>query len=551
MATHHGDGIVRTESGRQTYTADGPSTSDPTSSNAQRASQASDSSTIGEKDASDGEKNRNDSNGNEDVEKQSEDKKKDEGEGEDEEKDPNVVDWDGDDDPQNPYNFKPVRKWLIAVCMGLMTFVCTFASSVLSSAVMPISMEYGPGTVVAILSTSLFVLGFAFGPIVWGPFSELYGRKPPLFIGYFIFGLFQIPVAVAQNLETIMICRFFGGFFASAPLAVVGGALADFFDPIDRGVAMSIFGASTFIGPTMGPILGGFITMSYLGWRWTQWITLILIALFGTIGFIVIPETYAPVLLQKKAKSLRYETKNWAIRAPADEKKVDFKEIVEKYLLRPFKMLAMEPILVLITIYMSLIYGIIYGFFEAFPVSFQDERGWNLGVGALPFLSVLVGVIIACLIISFITKRRIARVMEEVGHVVPEERLIPMMIGGVVLPVGMFWFGWTSSPSITPWPQIIAAAPIGTGVMLIFLQGLNYIIDVYKINANSAIAANTFFRSWVGAAFPLFSTQMFINLGVPWAMSLLAFLCIALFPAPILFYIYGEKIRKMSRYSPD
>lgn len=166
MATHHGDGIVRTESGRQTYTADGPSTSDPTSSNAQRASQASDSSTIGEKDASDGEKNRNDSNGNEDVEKQSEDKKKDEGEGEDEEKDPNVVDWDGDDDPQNPYNFKPVRKWLIAVCMGLMTFVCTFASSVLSSAVMPISMEYGPGTVVAILSTSLFVLGFAFGPIV-------------------------------------------------------------------------------------------------------------------------------------------------------------------------------------------------------------------------------------------------------------------------------------------------------------------------------------------------------------------------------------------------
>lgn len=162
---------------------------------------------------------------------------------------------------------------------------------------------------------------------------------------------------MATNLQTIFVCRFFGGFFASAPLAIIGGALADFFDPVNRGVALCLFGSATFIGPTMGPIMGGFITMSYLGWRWTQWITMIMAALFGTIGLFVIPETYAPVLLQRKAKNLRYETRNWAIRAPADEKKVDMKEIAEKYLLRPFKMLALEPILVLVTLYMSLIYG--------------------------------------------------------------------------------------------------------------------------------------------------------------------------------------------------
>jgi MFS family permease len=103
--------------------------------------------------------------------------------------------------------------------------------------------------------------------------------------------------------------------------------------------------------------MGGFITMSYLGWRWTQWITMIMAALFGTIGFFIIPETYAPVLLQRKAKRLRYKTRNWAIHAPADEKEVNLKEIAEQYLLRPFKMLALEPILVLITLYMSLIYG--------------------------------------------------------------------------------------------------------------------------------------------------------------------------------------------------
>lgn len=147
--------------------------------------------------------------------------------------------------------------------------------------------------------------------------------------------------------------------------------------------------------------------------------------------------------------------------------------------------------------------GLIYGFFEVFPVSFQEERGWNLGVGSLPFLSVLIGVLIGCVFIAFITKTRFARKLEENGTVVPEERLVPMIIGGAFLPIGMFWFAWTSNPHITPWPQIIAAAPIGTGLIMVFMQGLSYIIDVYKMNANSAIAANTFFRSWVGAAFPL------------------------------------------------
>jgi len=482
-----------------------------------------------------------------DLEKQGQNDHKDDGE---EERDPNVVDWDGDDDPNNPMNWSSKRKWAIAVTMGLMTFVVTFASSVFSSAVEVTGMQFGVSSEVMILAVALFVLGFAFGPIVWGPFSELYGRKIPLFAGYTAFAIFTIPVAVAQNIQTIMVCRFFGGFFASAPLAIVGGALADFFGPVDRGVAVSLFGAATFIGPTMGPILGGFITMSHLGWRWTQWIQLIMAALFGVIGVIIIPETYAPVLLQRKAKKLRYQTKNWAMRAPADEKEVNLKEIAEKYLLRPFIMLAMEPILVLVTLYMALIYGIIYGFFEVFPVTFQEERGWNLGVGALPFLAVLIGVICGCLIITAITKSRFKHVLEDKG-LVPEERLIPMIIGGAFLPIGLFWFAWTSNPNITPWPQIIACVPIGAGVMMIFLQGLNYIIDVYKWNANSAIAANTFFRSWVGAGFPMFATPMFHNLGVPWAMSLLGFLTVALFPVPIVYYIYGAKIRKLSKYSPD
>ncbi|OCL10760.1 MFS general substrate transporter [Glonium stellatum] len=467
-----------------------------------------------------------------------------------EKKDPNLVEWDGPNDPENPMNWPRWKKWMVTIVLGFMTFCITFASSVFSTATVPTAIEFGVSNEVMILGTSLFVLGFAVGPPLWGPISEVYGRKMPLFFGFFVFAIFQIPVAVAQNLQTIMLCRFFGGFFGSAPLAIVGGTLTDFWEPVDRGIAVCVFAAATFIGPVAGPIVGGFITQSYLGWRWTEYLTAIMGFFFGTIGFIFVPESYPPTLLQQRAKKIRFETRNWAIHAKADEIQVDLKSIANKYVVRPFVMLFLEPILLLVTIYMALIYGILYLFFEAYPIAFQEQRGWNEGVGALPFISITIGVLIGAGIIVWTSKTRFARKMAKHGRVIPEERLIPMIIGGFIFPIGMFWFAWTSSPHITWVPQVLAGIPIGAGVLMIFLQGLNYIIDVYLMNANSAIAGNTFIRSLFGAGFPLFATAMYRNLGVNWATSLLGFLTAALFPVPLVFYFYGAKIRRMSRFSP-
>ena len=362
--------------------------------------------------------------------------------------------------------------------------------------------------------------------------------------------IFQIPVAVATNLETIMLCRFIAGFLGSAPLAIVGGLLADIWDPINRGVAIVAFAAATFIGPVIGPIIGGFMTQSYLGWRWTAWMTLIMAALFCTIGLFVIPETYGPLILSNRAARLRYETQNWALRSARDEQKADFKDIVNRYLLRPFTMLSQEPILVAVTLYMGLIYGILYLFFEAYPISFQEQRGFNLGVGALPFIGIIIGVAFGSLFIIVLTKTRFKRKFLKDGRVEPEERLLPMIVGSVLMPIGLFWFAWTSSPHISWVPQALAGIPIGAGILMIFIQGLNYIIDVYLMHANSAIAANTFVRSFAGAGFPLFADPMFHNLGVPWATSLLGFLCVAMVPVPVLFLIYGKKIRQLSKFSP-
>lgn len=466
-------------------------------------------------------------------------------------KDPNLIVWDGPNDPENPMNWPASKKWIITVVLGFMTFCVTFASSVFSNATFVTAKEFGVAPEVTTLGTSLFVLGFGVGPLIWGPGSELFGRKAPLFVGYALFTIFQIPVAVAVNLETIMLTRFFGGVFASAPLAIVGGELADFFGPVDRGVAVCVFAAATFIGPIAGPIMGGFITQSSLGWRWTAWITLIMAAFFGTIGLIVVPESSHNKILQNRAKRLRYETQNWAIHAKADESRVDLHAIIHTYLFKPFKMLIQEPILLLITLYMALVYGILYLFFEAYPISFQEERGWNQGVGALPFLGILIGVLLGAGTITILTKTRFARKLKKHGKVIPEERLPPMILGAFLLPAGLFWFAWTSSPHITWVPQVISGVFIGWGIIMIFLQGLNYIIDVYMWHANSGIAANTMLRSLAGGGFPLFATAMFHTLGVAWATSLLAFLCVAMIPAPLAFYFYGSRIRKMSRFSPS
>ena len=274
-------------------------------------------------------------------------------------------------------------------------------------------------------------------------------------------------------------------------------------------------------------------------------------AAFGIFALFIIPETYAPVLHQKRAARLRQETGNWALHAALDENRPSAKDIVWKYLLRPVQMLFLEPILLFITLYLAVIYGILYLFFEAYPVSFQEVRGWtNEGVAGLPFIGILVGVVFGVLLIVWQTKTRFARKLKKHGQVVPEERLVPMIIASVLLPGGLFWFGWTSNPHVHWAPQVIAGVPIGMGILVIFMQGLNYIIDVYLMFANSAIAANTLIRSTLGGAFPLFAVQMYHKLGVDWASSLLGFITAAMIPIPIVFFIYGKRIRAMSKYSP-
>lgn len=199
---------------------------------------------------------------------------------------------------------------------------------------------------------------------------------------------------------------------------------------------------------------------------------------------------------------------------------------------------------------MSFLYGLLFLFFEAYPISFQEDRRWSPGNGSLPFLAILVGAFLGLAVTVIHALTIYKRECEATpGLPKPEGRLPPMIGGAILLPIGLFWFAWTSNPGV-PWPaQVCAGIPVGAAMFIIFIQGFKYIVDVYLMVANSAISANTFLRSLFGAGFPLFAIAMFHTLGVDWATTVLGVISVIMMPVPVIFWIWGPKIRSWSKVS--
>ncbi|KAI5246875.1 MFS general substrate transporter [Aureobasidium subglaciale] len=430
-----------------------------------------------------------------------------------------LVGWDPGEEA-NPMNWSTTHKSFITFILGMLALAASLGSSIISPAQRDIAEYTGISSEVAVLCISLYILGFAIGPLVWAPTSEVWGRKVSMLPAMFCLGLFSIGTAVGKNAQTILICRFFSGVFGSAPVANVSAALGDLYLPKKRGVAMCFYAIAVVGGPTIGPVIGSSLTAN-VGFRWPSYVLAIWVfAIFG-LALFFLPETYAPVLLKKKAERLRKNTGDSRWHHPHEDVKLDFKSIVTKHLARPIIMLTTEPMVTCIAFYASFVYGLLYMTLEVFPIVFEQNRGWPLISSTLPFLSLFVGVLFAVLI-NLANQPRYARAVDaNNGRPCPEERLLPMFVGGCLFTIGLFWFGWTADPSI-PWPScVVAAAFIGAGFNIIFQQCINFLVDTYSLYAASAVSANTFLRSLIAAGLPLAARPMFNHLGVGPAMSIL------------------------------
>lgn len=471
-------------------------------------------------------------------------------EGEGTEDDPYVVEWI-ENDPRNPMTWPKTKKWILAIAVANSVLVVSFCSSAFSGGIQHIMTEFGTSQEVVTLGVSLFVLGFALGPLLWAPFSELYGRQIVFAGTYAAFTAFNAAAAGAPNIYGLLILRFFAAAFGSSPLTNAGGVIADLFNANDRGLAMSIFSAAPFMGPVLGPIIGGFLGMTE-GWRWVHGLMAIWSGAMLVIACCLVPETYPPVLLRRRAERLSKMTgKVYRSRTDIDQGKVSLSEAFATGLKRPWILLFTEPIVLLLSLYHAIIYGILYMLFGAFPIVYRLNRGWNEGISGLPFIAVAVGIFMAiCYVIFFDNKQYMKKVVASgVGYTTPEARLPMCIVGGIALPIGLFWFAWTNGPEVHWAASVVGSIPFGFGMVLIFLSIMNYLIDSYTIFAASVLAGNGIIRSVFGAAFPLFTSQMYKNLGIHWASSVPAFLAVACIPLPFIFYRYGASIRKKCKYA--
>ncbi|KAL0941089.1 major facilitator superfamily transporter [Colletotrichum truncatum] len=462
-----------------------------------------------------------------------------------------VVEFDGPNDPMHAQNWPLKKKLLTAAMLGYTTMTSAFTSSIFSAATQIVAAEYNVSATVGTLGVSFYVLGFAFGPSLWAPLSELRGRRLPLVLSMFGFSIFSISTAVAKDLQTILICRFFAGFFGACPLAVVAAVFSDMFDNRSRGSAITVFSMAVFTGPLLAPFIGGYIVESHLGWRWTEYIPSFMGFLAFFLDLFFLEETYPPVILVAKASELRRRTRNWGIHAKQEEIEIDFKELVNKNFSRPMRLLFGEPIVTALSVYMAFIYGLLYLFLTAYPFVFRGVHGFNAGQSGLTFFGMITGQLIAGVTVLLQQPWYLRKLKANNGVPVPEWRLPSVIAGGIFFAAGIFWFGWSGYRQDIHWiVPALSGLFTGFGLMSIFLQALNYLVDAYLMFAASAIAGNTFLRSLCGAGFPLFASYMFNGMGIEYASTLLGAVAVVLAPIPVIFYIWGHKIRAKSAYAP-
>lgn len=402
----------------------------------------------------------------------------------------------------------------------------------------------------ATLGLTLFVAGYALGPMIWAPLSEMpyLGRNPIYIITLALFVVLQVPTALAANFGMLLAFRFLTGFIGSPSLATGGASIGDMYSPAKRTYGLAVWGVGAVCGPTMGPLVGGF-AVEAKGWTWAIWELMWLSGFTLVVLVFLLPETSSANILYRRARRLRKITGDDRLVSEPELAGQDMsgKDIVMMALVRPFSLVFTEPIVLALDMYIALVYGLLYIWFESFPIVFLEIYGFTLGKLGLAYLGLLVGIFVVIPPFFWYQHRYIEPKFNDKGELAPEWRLPPAFVGAFAIPLCLFWFGWTSRVEIHWIVPIIGTAWFGIGTFLLFNAVLNYLSDAYPEYQASVLAGNDFVRSCLGAGFPLFASAMYQRLGVGWASSTLAFISIAFIPIPFVLFKYGHWLRMKSK----
>ncbi|ABN66708.2 multidrug resistance protein 10 [Scheffersomyces stipitis CBS 6054] len=476
------------------------------------------------------------------------------------EKDPFEVRFDGTgDDKEDASGLPRWHKWAIVgiISFGSLCVTCISSSWSLCS---PMIMEhYGISHEVSILGISFYIWGLGTGGIFLSPISEFHGRKLVYIIGISLTVAFMFLSTFSENIGAVMFGRFMSGFAGSSFMSVASGSFSDLFKArkteegkdSNKELALSLvlYSVSPFVGPGIGPLLAGFIN-SHMDYRWTFYVLIMWAGTLLILVVLLVPETYEPVLLKKKARRLRKETGDDRYYAPLERVKVTLYESVIVSSKRPILLLFRDDMTFALCFYTGFTLAVVYLFFVSFPYIFTKVYHFSLAAQGMSFLGLIAGMLITSLISPYFINKIYMRLLAKNNNVSkPEFRFIPLMAGVFIVPIGLFIIAWTSYPHIHWIAPIFGSAIYGAGTILVFNGIFGYTVEAYRLYAASAMATNSFIRSLMSGVFPLFGRQMYEAMGIQWATTLLALFACLLIPIPFVFFRYGEYLRSRSPYA--
>ncbi|PLB48934.1 putative efflux pump antibiotic resistance protein [Aspergillus steynii IBT 23096] len=452
--------------------------------------------------------------------------------------------WDGPDDPQSPYNWTLTRKISIAMVVSCAQLAGLMSASMMAAALGQIAQDLGMSELATQIAFSIYMLGVGLGPFLVAALSEMYGRKPVWISCNVWYILWNSLCPVGNSPGLMMTGRFLAAIGGCVGVALTGPIMADMFHAKDRGKSLALATLIPFLGPALGPIIGG-LASQHLHWHWLFWILSIFDAVVLAVGILVIKECYTPILLHRKARA--HNPNHQPLHAVGG-----LLSQLRRNLYRPLHILIHRPIIQLLALIYALDFGIYILMLSTYASLWIDHYGQSQTISSLNYIAIAVGTTLAAQIgghlMDFIYRRMRDRATHGAPSTPTPEFRVPYLIPSVALiPVGLFWYGWAAE-SHAPWIVVDLGAAIFTWGSFMIGQGLMaYLLDEFTHTA-SANAAMRLLSYILGFAFPIFAPQMYKRLGYGWGNSLLAFLFIGLAaPAPLVLWVWGPRLRAIGR----
>jgi MFS family permease len=479
------------------------------------------------------------------------------------------------------------HKTIILVLCCLCTFFAAYSAGSYSIAATPQRAKWNLSAVAFNTGVTAWAVGFALSPMFLAPFSEINGRRPVFLASAVIFLLGLIVCATTPTFAGMLVGRVLVGVGASSFSTMIGGVLSDMYTNEDRNTPMSLFSGAALAGTGAGPLCSGFI-VSHVSFRWVYLHQVIGVGCLLVVVYFFFEETRGSVLLSRKARVINeylektdherehehehdHDHKKNATphdtpedpekpkpkpslggvptrlryKVAADESRSSFAHMLYLSLTIPFKLLFTEPVVFFFSLWTAFAWALLYMTFSVIPLVFSTRHGFDTEQSAAVFASITIGSILATIVCVF--QERVAKQYWPKLTTSPEGRLYFACLEAALLPIGLFWFGWTTFSSVHWISPVLALGCAQIGIFVIYLAVFNYLADVYHRYASSALAAQGFARNIFAAVFPLFTDQMFRRLGYPGASSLLGGIAALLTLVPWVLLFNGEKIRARSK----